>query len=92
MDWLLGKKIPQPFPGGDPDSEEEWRLQEERIAKEKAQEKAAQAAQEAANKGVLSNVSDTLGKLKFWGGRRPKKPTKKKPKKQTKKQTKNKRN
>ena len=48
-------------------------------------------AQEAANKGVLSNVSDTLGKLKFWGGRRPKKPTKKKPKKQTKKQTKNKR-
>lgn len=42
-------------------------------------------AQEAENKGVLSNVSDTLGKFKFWGGRRPKKPTKKKkPKKQTK--------
>lgn len=87
MDWLLGKKIPQPFPGGDPDSEEGWRLQEERIAKEKAaQEK---AAQEAANKGVLSNVSETLGRLKFWGGRRPKKPTKKK---KPKKQTKNKRN
>ena len=80
MDWLLGKKIPQPFPRGDPDSEEGWRLQEERIAKEKA---------EAANKGVLSTVSDTFNSFfKKEGGRRPK-PTKK-PKKH-KKQTKNKR-
>ena len=75
MESLFGKKTPQPFPGGEPDTEEGWRLQEERIKKETA-----------ANKpGVLSTISDTFNSFfgKKEGGRRPtKKP--KKPKKKTK--------
>jgi len=84
MESLFGKKTPQPFPGGEPDTEEGWRLQEERIKKE--------AAQEAANKpGVLSTISDTFNSFfgKKEGGRKPKKSKKNKPKKP--KQTKNKR-
>jgi len=76
---LFGKKTPQPFPGGEPDTKEGWILQAERIKKETA-------AQEAANKpGVLSTISDTFNSFfgKKEGGRKPtKKP--KKPKKKTK--------